>query len=526
MTRQMTQNDTAAKNWAMVWFKKLVKFHKVSEPDHWRFHKDDVIAFLIDQKKNGVPTWKRLKIVENLICYRNMYSRSSAPGLENIRSKLQELNEREKRKAEDIPDEVAIGILNPNEPTVIQTFRKKMRLKGMAMSTEKSYVNWAKRFMRVRNLKTEEDFAGLGTEDIEAFLTDLVIDEDLSPSSQDQAFYSLLRLFRSVFKKELGDIDAMRSKKPKLVPTVMSRGEVSRVLGELNGMYRTIGQLLYGCGLRLSECLRLRIMDIDFDQMQIRIYNSKGKKSRLVPLPASTVSELKELIDKRLWLHQRDLERGTASVWLPYAVSRKYPKARQEFKWQYLFASHRISKDPKSGESHRHHIHADTFPAHLKKAVIDAKVNKHVTSHVFRHSFATHLITSGTDIRTVQELLGHNDVKTTMIYTHVLVRDDIKVTSPLDSLNPTSLDSETATGPTCNEDSDNQTSNQIEYLDSGSETILDSTRRANPPATTSQSLSSATPPSATILRRIVSVVLSSLPFFKQKRMDNISTNSS
>ena len=224
-----------------------------------------------------------------------------------MRSKLAQLRDLENRKADDAPDEIVVGKLDPNEPPIIQKLRKKLRLQGKSYNTEKSYVNWIRRFMKVRNLKTEQDFSGLDNEDIESFLTDLVVDECVSPSTQDQAFYSLLFLFQSVLKKDLGKIDAMRSSKPKLVPTVMSRDEVSRVLNALTGVHKTIGQLLYGCGLRLGECLRLRIMDIDFDQMQIRVHNSKGKKSRLVPLPASTCPELKELINQRFQLHQTDL---------------------------------------------------------------------------------------------------------------------------------------------------------------------------------------------------------------------------
>lgn len=435
MSNQLIQRNATTEKWARIWFEKLARFHRIADPDHWRFDEEHVVSFLIDRKKTGVPTWKRIKIIEGLIQYRNKYSKSSAPKLETMRSKLAQLRDLENRKADDAPDEIVVGKLDPNEPPIIQKLRKKLRLQGKSYNTEKSYVNWIRRFMKVRNLKTEQDFSGLDNEDIESFLTDLVVDECVSPSTQDQAFYSLLFLFQSVLKKDLGKIDAMRSSKPKLVPTVMSRDEVSRVLNALTGVHKTIGQLLYGCGLRLGECLRLRIMDIDFDQMQIRVHNSKGKKSRLVPLPASTCPELKELINQRFQLHQTDLADGTASVWLPYAVSRKYSNAKREFKWQYLFASHRFSRSPVTRELHRHHIHPDTFPAVLKRAVEIAKVNKHVTSHVFRHSFATHLLSSGTDVRTIQELLGHNDVNTTMIYTHVLVREDNIVKSPLDALN-------------------------------------------------------------------------------------------
>ena len=186
--------------------------------------------------------------------------------------------------------------------------------------------------------------------------------------------------------------------------------------------------------MRISECLRLRIKDIDFDQMLIEIHNAKGDKSRFAPLPKQLVEPLRKLVESRAVLHDRDLANGEASVWLPYALDRKYPSAHKEFKWQFLFASAKFSRDPRTGKRHRHHLHSDTFPVHLRRAVQQAKLNKHVTSHTFRHSFATHLLQDGTDIRTIQELLGHSDIATTMIYTHVLARPDIRVVSPLDRL--------------------------------------------------------------------------------------------
>ena len=178
----------------------------------------------------------------------------------------------------------------------------------------------------------------------------------------------------------------------------------------------------------------MRVKDVDFDQGLIEIHNSKGDRSRFVPLPKQLVEPLRRLVEERRRLHERDVANGEASVWLSHALDRKYPSAHAEFKWQFLFASARFSRDPKTGKRHRHHLHSDTFPVHLKSAVNQAQINKHVTSHTFRHSFATHLLQDGTDIRTIQELLGHSDISTTMIYTHVLARPDIRVVSPLDRL--------------------------------------------------------------------------------------------
>jgi hypothetical protein len=218
----------------------------------------------------------------------------------------------------------------------------------------------------------------------------------------------------------------------------MSKSEVVNVLSFLTGTYLVVGQLLYGCGMRISECLRLRVKDIDFDRMLIEIHNAKGDKSRFAPLPKQLVEPLRRMVENRKALHERDLANGEASVWLPYALDRKYPSAHKEFKWQFLFAGAKLSRDPKTGKRHRHHMHSDTFPVHLREAVAKAKLNKHVSSHTFRHSFATHLLQDDTDIRTIQELLGHSDISTTMIYTHVLARPDIHIISPLDRLAMTS----------------------------------------------------------------------------------------
>ncbi|WP_044254050.1 integron integrase, partial [Rhodopirellula sp. SWK7] len=190
----------------------------------------------------------------------------------------------------------------------------------------------------------------------------------------------------------------------------------------------------YGCGMRISEAIRLRVKDIDFANKQIEIRQSKGGKSRLVPMPDDLTEPLRRFVNSRAAQHDQDLADGTASVWLPYALDRKYPKAHRELKWQYLFASHRLSRDPKTGRRHRHHLHMDTFPTHLRRAVESAKLHKHVTSHTFRHCYATHLLWNGTDIRQIQQLLGHRDVKTTEIYTHVRNPNETKVVSPLDRL--------------------------------------------------------------------------------------------
>ena len=422
-------------DWGRHWFAQLARYHRVHDPAKWSFTEEDVIAFLRAKVKAGVPAWKRVLIVKGLIVYRNQFLKSKYPQLEHIRAKLQQFAAEDKQKKEGTRSiEEVVGKINPNEPDVVQQMRRTLRVQGKEYNTEKAYVMWVKRFMKARCVGTLAEFDDLGATDVESFLTDLAVDGGVAAATQEQAFYGLLFLFEQVLKKDIRSVNAMRSDKPKLVPTVMSKPEVLRALLVMKGVYLLIAQLLYGTGMRISECLRLRVMDIDFDLLQIRVWNSKGNKSRYVPLPRHLVPLLRSKIKWREGLHEQDLASGEASVWLPDALDRKYPNVHREFKWQFLFASHKFSRDPKTGKRHRHHIHRDTFAARLKVAIDEVGINKPVTSHTFRHSFATHLLMDGSDIRTVQELLGHSDIRTTMIYTHVLNRPDVKVTSPLDSL--------------------------------------------------------------------------------------------
>ncbi len=434
-------------DWGRIWFDKLARFHHVKEPSTWTFGREEVIEFLKHQKARGTPTWKRLRAVEALMEYQRSVRRVELPELADIRDTLQERASQE-RSGLTGDDEVeeSPGLIDPKEPEVIQELRRALRVQHKAVKTERAYVGQVLAFMRKRRLSTLESFKKITASDVEAHLTELAVRDNVAESTQDQAYYALLFLFKYVLKRDMECIDAVRSTKPKRVPTVMSREEVSKVFSHLDGITLTMAKVLYGAGLRLSECLRLRVKDIDFDQMQIIVRRGKGKKDRITPFPKQLRATLKRLIEKRLWTHERDLEEGKASVWLPHALSVKYPNAHREFKWQYVFASERISRDPRNGNQHRHHIHKGTFPAHLARAVEQAGIQKQITSHTFRHSFATHLLSDGADIRTVQELLGHNDVKTTMIYLHVLNRQDVRVVSPLDRLLGPGDDSERSGG--------------------------------------------------------------------------------
>jgi len=257
----------------------------------------------------------------------------------------------------------------------------------------------------------------------------------VSASTQNQALSALIFLYRHVLKTEIIDsANAVRAKRPERLPTVMTRQEAMSVIQAMNGTYRIIAMLLYGGGLRAMECLRLRVKDVDFEQNQIIIREGKGAKDRITVLPESVKVPLRKHLNRVREIHRMDLEAGYGSVWMPSALARKFPNAQRQWPWQYVFPAKSLSTDPRSGEVRRHHLHESSVTKAMKTAVKSAGIQKYVSLHTFRHSFATHLLEDGYDIRTVQELLGHKDVSTTMIYTHVLNRNRLGVKSPLDAI--------------------------------------------------------------------------------------------
>ena len=317
-----------------------------------------------------------------------------------------------------------------SQPRLLDRVREEIRLRHYSIRTEKSYINWITRFILFHDKQHPEN---MGAEQISSFLSYLAVRQNVAASTQNQALNSLIFLYQQVLNIELPEIEGMvRAKKPKKLPLVLSRDEVSRVIAALPDSYWLMGALLYGSGLRLMECLRLRIQDIDFDYNQILVRSGKGNKDRRSMLPQKTVEPLKRQVKYVLQLHQRDLKNGFGDVYLPTALAKKYPQAGREAGWQYLFPADKISKDPRSGRERRHHLHESVLQGQVKKAVRTAGLNKPASCHTLRHSFATHLLEDGYDIRTVQELLGHTDIRTTMIYTHVLSRGGQGVRSPLD----------------------------------------------------------------------------------------------
>jgi integron integrase len=313
---------------------------------------------------------------------------------------------------------------------LLDQVRDAIRLKHYSYRTEQTYVDWVYRFILFHGKRHPKD---MGAPEIEAFLTHLAVQRHVATSTQNQALCALIFLYRHVLRQEIDlSIDAVRAKRSRYLPTVLTQDEAIAVIGELSGVYQRVVKLLYGSGLRLSEVLRLRVKDLDFAQRQIIVRDGKGGNSRITMLPNSVIDSLKEHLQSVQRMHHEDLDRGYGSVYLPYALERKYPNAERQWVWQYVFPSGRISKNPLSGIVRRHHLDESGLQKAVKQASFSARINKRVGCHTFRHSFATHLLQNHYDIRTVQELLGHKDVKTTMIYTHVLNKDGRGVRSPLD----------------------------------------------------------------------------------------------
>ncbi len=312
---------------------------------------------------------------------------------------------------------------------LLDRVRDAIRLKHYSIRTETAYVDWIRRYILFHDKRHPKD---MGAPEVEAFLTHLAVHEHVAASTQNQAYSALLFLYREVLHQDLGPINALRAQKPKRLPIVLTKDEVQRVLSHLSGTHQLMARLLYGSGLRLMECVRLRVKDLDFAQRAIIVRDGKGEKDRITILPESLIAPLQDHLQHVRRLHQEDLAQGYGAVYLPYALERKYPNASREWIWQYVFPSERLSVDPRSASVRRHHVDESGLQRAVREAARQAGIHKRVTCHTLRHSFATHLLQNGYDIRTVQELLGHKDVRTTMIYTHVLSRGGLAVRSPLD----------------------------------------------------------------------------------------------
>ena len=297
---------------------------------------------------------------------------------------------------------------------------------------KKTYAHWIKHYILFHNKKHPIE---MQKREIEEYLTFLAVKKRVSPTTQNQAFNAILFLYKEVLGIDISEwnVQALRAQERKHIPVVLTKDEVKLVLENLNGIYKLVVTLMYGCGLRMSEVLNIRVKDIDFGFDKLYVWDSKSLKDRTVPLPLKLKEELQVQSKHIEELHTKDLKDGYGSVYMPFAYERKYPKAKFETKWQYLFPMTKISKDPRGETLRRHHIHPKTLGRNIKIAAQKANLKKRVTSHIFRHSYATHLLQAGIDLRSIQELLGHKSVETTMIYTHVIAElNKPKLISPLD----------------------------------------------------------------------------------------------
>ena len=316
---------------------------------------------------------------------------------------------------------------------LFESVRKIMRLRHMAFKTEKTYLPWMKRFARFLNYPSPHE---LTQEDIITFLSHIAVEGKVSRSTQNLVLSALLFLYRHGLNQDPGDISvSLRAPIRKHIPVVLSREEISELFERLDGVHLLMARLMYGSGIRSIECSRLRVKDIDFERVCLIVRAGKGDKDRITMLPEALVPDLQSYLQEVHSLYLEDRKDGIEGVWMPNALVRKYPSASTSWEWFWVFPSQKLSVDPVTKKVRRHHIHMSGLQRHLRKAAIEAGISKRVTPHVLRHSFATHLLEDGYDIRTVQQLLGHNDVRTTMIYTHVAKKNILGVKSPLDGLN-------------------------------------------------------------------------------------------
>ncbi len=393
-----------------------------------------VVRFCQSLVKSGTPAWQRLQAVRAVIAYRDLVLKTTQPCLEEIRRTLNRLSKNDYQNspvngvlaARDV-----VGVIDENEPTILQQTRRELRLQGKQLETERAYIGWINRFIKFCNSPQLEKFS---EPEIRAFLSQLAVERNVAASTQNQAKSALLFLYQDVLGRELEFLDVTPASKPERLPVVLSREEVGRLLPQFTGVKKLMFQLMYGAGLRHSECRRLRVKDICFDQGHLVVRDGKGAKDRISVLPEASHQPLRQQLERAKAVHESDLRSGHGRVYLPHALSEKYPTAAQQFGWQWVFFSHKVSRDPRRGTCGRHHVSEHFFGSFFSDAVQRVGIVKNASPHTLRHSFATHLLEQGSDVRTVQELLGHKDVRTTMIYLHVMNRPGLAVKSPVDLL--------------------------------------------------------------------------------------------
>lgn len=410
--------------------RRLEFFVKTRRHDVRQTTETEVLDYLDWQAGRGQKDWQVFRTLD-AICYLLEFG----CGMKAFRfAELREqwLGRRAQREGATAAEIVKATAFGLDESTVMGRLRRRLRVLHYSPRTEKAYVQWWQRFAAFYGNADEDQW---GETEVRAFLESLAVERKVAASTQNQALNALVFVFKEILQRPLGDLgQVLRAERPQRLPVVLTRDEVRRVLAELSGTYQLMAWLIYGSGLRLTECLTLRVKDIDFEYRQITVRDGKGEKDRITVLPDAVRPTLQTHLQRVKALHDRDLANGFGDVSLPYALNVKYPDAAKSWAWQFVFPAAEFSTDPRSGAIRRHHVHEGSVQREMRRAVRRAGISKPATCHSLRHSFATHLLEEGRDIRTVQELLGHADVATTMIYTHVMNRPGLAVRSPLDGL--------------------------------------------------------------------------------------------
>lgn len=392
-----------------------------------------VMAFSRHLLQHRAPAWQRLQAVRAIVCYNDIVLGNSTAEFDPMLRRLKQQASFESRAGigERISLDEIRGMIDPNEPKLLQSLRSEIRLLHYSYETEKAYVRWVQQFV---GFVGSPHLEGVSEAEIRKFLTHLVVSRNVSQSTQVQARSALIFLFQVVLGRKVGFVDAMPAKTSPSLPVVLSREEIKRLIPQFHGIPKLMFHLMYGTGLRHKECRRLRIKDICFDTHTIVVRDGKGEKDRVTMLPQACVQALQLQIETVKVQHEQDLEEGYDEIYLPHALAVKYPHAGKQLCWKWLLPSRQRTRDKRSGKIWRYHVSEEVFQNAFRHACRRAKILKHAVPHSLRHSFATHLLEAGSDIRTVQELLGHKDVKTTMIYTHVMNRPGLSVTSPMDRI--------------------------------------------------------------------------------------------